>query len=58
MINKEEHERQMKLIRCCRCGTRNERDKFPKEDPKYCWCYMCIPCTNTPVGQIVNQFLT
>lgn len=58
MINKDELKRQMQLIRCCRCGTRKERDKFPEKEPKYCWVYRCISCTNTPVGQLANQFKT
>ena len=58
MINKEERERQMQLIRCTRCGTRKERSKFPEKNPTYCWTYRCIPCEKTPIGQLANQFET
>lgn len=58
MIDKQELERQMQLIRCCRCGTRKDRHKFPVEPPKYVWRYMCVSCEKTPAGQLANQFKT
>ena len=57
-ISKEEHEWQMKLIRCCCCGTRKEREKFTDKQLKCWWNSWCIACENTPIGQLANQFET
>lgn len=58
MITKEEHERQMQLIRCFRCGTRKERSKFTEKALSCSWNHWCISCENTPVGQLASQFET
>ena len=56
MISKEEHERQMNLVRCTRCGTRKERSKFTEKALSCAWNHWCIKCENTPIGQLANQF--
>ena len=58
MIDKWELERQMQLIRCCRCGTRKEKEKFSEQALKCSWHHWCIPCEKTPIGQSANQFET
>lgn len=56
MIDKEEHKRQMLLVRCFRCGMRKERSKFTEESLKNYWASWCISCQNTPIGTLVSQF--
>lgn len=54
MIDKEEMQRQMMLVRCNRCGTRKERTKFSEQALKCSWNHWCISCENTPIGQLAN----
>lgn len=56
MIDKEEHKRQMQLVRCFRCGMRKERGKFTEKSLKNYWSTWCISCQNVPVGQFPNPF--
>lgn len=58
MISRDEMERQMKLVRCTRCGTRKEREKFTEKSLSCSWSHWCIPCEKTPIGQLANQFET
>ena len=54
MISKEEWERQMKLVRCMRCGTRKDREKFTDAQIKTWWATWCKSCEKTPIGQIAQ----
>lgn len=58
MLNKEEHERQMRLVRCCRCGTRKERSSFTEKALSCSWNHWCIKCEQTPIGQLAQPFRT
>ena len=56
MIDREELHRQMMLVRCNRCGTRKEREKFSEQALKCSWNHWCIKCENTPIGQLAQPF--